>query len=268
MESLKAMASLEYDSDGDDSAASNDLANLEFTDQELSTDPLHDYAASKGYAEDDAVSFNPAVWNDLADIRSSHNCYMYALNDLSPRSAAGCRETQKLVTERRIKVEKRDMPKVCKRFFHKPGYYFQNVVSGRAKTDVWFREETSCKLMLPMLAADSPAMTWNNDKNMSLTETDECPESYYMAALVVHPKAGFHFYRRDNKCEDNASEWCWSHKPGITNATDLDASGNKIRSVLKANRNYGELNYSEPCAFFCVPQNSVARTHSDSRKTK
>lgn len=272
MERLKVVANLEYDSDGDDSRYSGELADLEFADHEQSTDEFHEYVKSSGYSEGSDATWAPEVWNSAPEVQASHNCHMYALNDLSPRSAELCKKTQSLVQEGSMAIDKKDAPKVCKRYFHKPGYYFQNVVSGRDKTDVWFREETTCRLMNPMLASDSPAMLWKNEKNMTLTEDDSCPDAHYMAALFIHPKAGFHFYRRDHKCEDSSkdspkdNELCWSHKPGIMKATQVDASGKKIHRVLEADRNYGELNYSEHCAFFCVPQNRLARTHSDFRK--
>lgn len=271
---LQSLAFLEYDSDGDDmtSIHGDDFnlvheSDIEFTDGDQNNpDNLQAYAKSAGYTEAEDASFKPAVWNVDAGVRQSHNCYMYALNDLSPMSAQRCKSTHKLVDEGRLKVDSKSKNKACKRYFHKPGYFFQNYVSGRAKTDVWFRQETSCHMMLPMLAADSPAIIWRNENNVSLTEADSCPQSYYMAALFIHPKQGFHFYRRDHACEDNPKELCWSHKPGIMKATDRDASGNKIPSVLAADRNYGELNYSELCSLFCVPQNGRARTHSDYRR--
>jgi hypothetical protein len=191
---------------------------------------------------------------------------MYALNDLSPRSSVQCNQTHIHLEKGSILSSHREAPQICKHYFHKPGYYFQNFVEGRSETDVWHRNETSCKLMLPMIAADSPAIVWTNQNNMALVETDDCPKSHYMAALFIQPSAGFHFYRRDHNCHGDESKLCWSHKPGILRATDKDASGLPIRSVLQADRNYGELHYSEHCAFFCVPQNSHARTHSDSRR--
>jgi hypothetical protein len=47
----------------------------------------------------------------------------------------------------------------------------------------------------------------------------------------------------------------WSHKPGSTNVTDKDASGNYIVNPLKANWNYGRLNYNKHCCFFVIPSN-------------
>jgi len=245
--------------------------NLEFSDlvevdDAERADKFHQYTSKMGYYEKNDAVYEPDVWNLSPEIKGSHNCYMYSLNDLSPRSAEFCQKTRQAAKDGDLLTAKKDIPKVCKRYFHKPGYYFQNDVSGRDKTDVWFREETTCKLMLPMLAADSPNIVWHNDKNTTLTEADNCPANHYMSALFIMPKLGFHFYRRDHACEDDPKSLCWSHKPGIMNATDVDASGNKIKVLLDADRNYGELNYSEHCAFYCVPENSQARTHSDSRK--
>jgi hypothetical protein len=265
---LQSLSDLEYDSDNDDRYHGIDESDLNLIDDaEYSAKDMDWYVSGTGYSENTDASFAPDVWNTGEEIRSSHNCYMYALNDLSPRSYTRCQRTMKLVEEGQLNPSQKERPKMCRRFFHKPGYYFQNFVSGRAQTDTWFRDETSCRLMLPMLAADSPNIVWNNDHNASLKEDDACPESHYMAALFIQPKAGFHFYRRDHACKDEPEKLCWSHKPGIMKATDKDASGNKIKSVLAADRNYGELNYHEHCAFFCVPENSHLRTHSDSKRS-
>jgi len=94
---LQALASLDYDSDGDDSNAEREL-ELEFEDnQEHGADSFHDYVEKENYFEKDDVSFSPDVWNDSPDVRASHNCYMYALNDLSPKSQSLCKQTHKLV---------------------------------------------------------------------------------------------------------------------------------------------------------------------------
>lgn len=266
LERLQALSDSEYDSDNDDRGVNSD-ADLNFVDDEVySSADFDTYVGGTGYSELGDASFSPDVWNAGEEIRISHNCYMYALNDLSPRSFKRCQSVVQLVQKGELQPTKKDRPKVCRRYFHKPGYYFQNFVSGRAQTDAWYREETTCRLMLPMIAADSPNIVWNNDQNASLTEEDSCPKSHYMAALFIQPKAGFHFYRRDHACTDNPEKQCWSHKPGIMKATDKDAAGNIIQSVLKANRNYGELNYHEHCAFFCVPENSLLKTHSDSKR--
>src|SRR6185436_15253134 len=44
---------------------------------------------------------------------------------------------------------------------------------------------------------------------------------HYPVALVVDPGVDYHWYRQD-------SNGYWSHKPGNTAATDVDASNNRI----------------------------------------
>ena len=69
---------------------------------------------------------------------------------------------------------------------------------------------------------------------------------YYNVYLVVDdtgPIQDYHWYRQD-------SNGRWSHKPGLTPVTNLDASGRIIRNPARANRNYGSygggtLNYNQ-----------------------
>jgi hypothetical protein len=44
----------------------------------------------------------------------------------------------------------------------------------------------------------------------------------------------------------------WSHKPGSSDVTNLDASGNKIKNPLLSDRNFKHRNYYKPCFFACV----------------
>ena len=69
----------------------------------------------------------------------------------------------------------------------------------------------------------------------------------------------YHFYRQDKK-------GLWSHKAGRTEATDIDAKGKKITNPLVADRDYGRLNYSTPCFFFCV--NTSAASISSTRQSR
>ena len=69
---------------------------------------------------------------------------------------------------------------------------------------------------------------------------------YYPVALVCDPGVDYHWYRQD----DNGN---WSHKPGSTDATNVDASGNPVTNPKTANRNYGGVNYSQFCGYFYVP---------------
>ncbi len=73
---------------------------------------------------------------------------------------------------------------------------------------------------------------------------------YYAVALVVAPGVDYHWYRLDDNCQ-------WSHKPGSTEARNVDASGNPITDPQAANRDYGSLNYSDFCGYFYVPVGGI-----------
>lgn len=96
-----------------------------------------------------------------------------------------------------------------------------------------------------------------------------CANRCWKVALVVDPRPNndgdFHWYRQD---EDGT----WSHKPGGTPATNLDASGRPITDPRNADRNYQPRggarapNYTVFCGCFCVcPPVSVASL--DGRRT-
>lgn len=72
-----------------------------------------------------------------------------------------------------------------------------------------------------------------------------CPEGSYKIALAVDPGVDYHWYRQN-------PDGTWSHKPGHTEATDRDASGNVIWDPEAADRDYGSVNYSEFGGYFCT----------------
>ena len=76
---------------------------------------------------------------------------------------------------------------------------------------------------------------------------------FYPVALVCDPGVDYHWYRQD----DNGK---WSHKPGSTDATNVDASGKPITDPKAANRDYsasGGPNYSQFCGYFYVPAGGI-----------
>jgi hypothetical protein len=77
----------------------------------------------------------------------------------------------------------------------------------------------------------------------------KCPKNYSKIALVVDEDQDYHFYRQD-------SNGYWSHKPGATNVTHLDASGRPIYDPQLSLRYYpdSDLNYDEFCSYLCVPK--------------
>jgi hypothetical protein len=229
---------------------------------------LNGYITSTGYSEENAI-FWPAIWNNDERILRSHNCYMYALNDMVRANFKRCRSTLGLIDEGNVQLSEENRTESCRYTFHEPGYYFQNFVEGRAETGYMTSQEQTCTTMTLGVAADNANIKWSNSHGAKLIEQDECPEAHYMAALYTEKEAGlagFHFYRRDHACQDEPGRLCWSHKPGILPVTDRDADDKVIKVLLQANHNYGrDVNYNH-CAFFCVPQNSVAATHSDAAK--
>src|SRR5579871_5831857 len=76
-----------------------------------------------------------------------------------------------------------------------------------------------------------------------------CPAGSYKVALVIDPSVDnndFHWYRQD-------SNGNWSHKPGGTDATNLDNSGKPITDPRNADRG----GYTTFCGCFCVDPKKV-----------
>jgi len=258
------------DNDDENMNNENDRNEEDDTDDDDELKAGDEPAVSSLLATREGITFEPDVWNKDPVVVGSHNCYMYALNDVYQDVWDACEAS-------RDKMEKKSGSKfrrVCRQHFHKPGYYFQNQVESAGKTDPWHRDSTTCNYLMPLIFSDNPDSIWRtqdqNGGTRQLTEQDECPnkDRYYMAAIVVDPHKGFHFYRKDHECKDpqNAGKTCWSHKPGILLATDKDASGDEMPSLKDADRSYGSLDYSQICGVFCVPFNSVGKTHSDNKK--
>jgi hypothetical protein len=68
-----------------------------------------------------------------------------------------------------------------------------------------------------------------------------CPACQTTVALVIYPGHDYHWYRRD-------ANGLWTHKPGGTQATNLDSSGHPITNPETADRG----NYTVFCGYFCI----------------
>ena len=68
----------------------------------------------------------------------------------------------------------------------------------------------------------------------------------HQVALVIAPGWDFHWYRKDRGGK-------WSHKPGGTEATNLDNSGNPIADPRTADRGP----YTVFCGCYCVCERRV-----------
>lgn len=95
----------------------------------------------------------------------------------------------------------------------------------------------------PMTCADVSAAAIS-DGIEALPGSGTCPDTQDKVALVVDPGTDYHWYRRD-------ANGMWTHKPGGTQATNLDNSGNPISNPETADRCGGYLCYTDFCGYFC-----------------
>ena len=88
-----------------------------------------------------------------------------------------------------------------------------------------------------------------------------CVKGFNKGFIAIDDKENdqdYHFYRLDKNKK-------WSHKPGRTEVSRVDASGKEIINPLNANRNYSYFAYKKPCFFFCSHP-KLGRQHSVSVK--
>ena len=84
-----------------------------------------------------------------------------------------------------------------------------------------------------------------------ISKYDVCTGNTYKVALVVANGVDYHWYREN-------PDKTWSHKPGRTAVTKLDASSHVIYDPEVANRNYQYANYSTFVGYFAVtPLNNM-----------
>lgn len=72
-----------------------------------------------------------------------------------------------------------------------------------------------------------------------------CLKGFYKIFLALDIPEDYHWWRQD-------SDGYWSHKPGSTEVTNLDADGKRIKNPLLSNRNFPHRNYKTPCFYACV----------------
>jgi len=158
------------------------------------------------------LQYDPKLWNNNDDIKSTHNCYTYALGKIVPGLDSKAQ----------------------------PGY-----ASGYEHIN---DDEYECKAFRERLKKDSPGSYLEKFDN-------SCLPGFYKVFLALDPKNDYHWWRQNK-------DQYWSHKPGSTDVTNVDADGKKIKNPLKANRNYSSLNYYKPCFFSCI-YSDLARSLAD-----
>lgn len=150
--------------------------------------------------------YEPDRWNTKNNIKSTHNCFSYALNQL--------------VSHRMNKPQ--------------PGYF--------SKHPHISNNDYNCGAFYKRLKSDIPSL-------YRAKFGTRCKKGYYKVFLAVDNDTSkdtdYHFYRQD-------SNGTWSHKPGRTNVTNVDANGNIIINPTLASRKYDYYNYSLDCGYFCM----------------
>jgi hypothetical protein len=84
------------------------------------------------------------------------------------------------------------------------------------------------------------------DALLAAPNSNKCPKEGHLVALVIAPGWDFHWYRKGRNGR-------WTHKPGGTQATNLDNSGNLILDPRTADRGY----YTDFCCFMIVMHGHV-----------
>lgn len=145
------------------------------------------------------TTYNPDKWNKDRDIRASHNCYSYALDDISSTNKEKCSKM-----------------KNCYKLRHRPGRH-----SGKKKYK-YYTDLMTCDVMGDGIIDDNPSIYKIDNKS-------KCKDGFYKIANAVDSGKTFHFWRQDNN-------GMWSHKDGYKPVTNLDDDGELIPDPEKSSR--------------------------------
>lgn len=125
------------------------------------------------------------------------------------------------------------------------------------------QKDYNCKAFYERVKKDNPLAYLEKFDN-------PCDKGFYKVFLALDVGNDYHWWRQDKANPTTGETGMWSHKPGSSEVTDVDASGQKIKNPLLANRKYPSLNYNTPCFFMCVHRDmtrSVSATYRN-RLTK
>lgn len=168
--------------------------------------------------------FQPNIWNSNTNLKNSHNCYAYFLNDIN--------HTLNDIYGN----ESEDNKKILN---PQPGHY-----CGMTKRVDY--KETTCESLIERVKCDNENIKVIDSSN----DNFDCGPNHYKGSLSIDPGKMYHFYRED----DNGM---WSHKDGGNDVTNLDYSGNKIHDPKFSDTG----RYSEFCSYFCIPNNNYEKTN-------
>lgn len=170
-----------------------------------------------------APEFNEKLWeHDI--IIEYNNCYSYAMN----------------------------FPMLNRKYKASPGGGEEDIGNKGTNNANRNYDIYTCSYFDKLIKNDYPNIIKKDVNNVNELN---CPTGYYQMALVIddektpyeHDGDDFHFYRKD--CDTKY----WSHKPGGSHVSRVDASGNLITDPKYCDRNYGDNNYYKFCSYYCVP---------------
>ena len=161
--------------------------------------------------------FDPSLFNKYKGVKEALNCFAYAFDYRKLPKRADCNKDS------------------CPVPFPQPGR-----ASGYPK---WSKVKGKrCPDLMGRLFGDVP--------NLKISSFEgRCPNKSSKIALVVDEDEDYHFYRQD-------SNGNWSHKPGATDVTHIDATGRPIYDPQLASRLYpgSGLHYDQFCSYLCAPK--------------
>ena len=162
------------------------------------------------------LDYQPDKWNRYKGIKEAHNCFAYAYGFMDMPTTPKCTKES------------------CPIAFPQPGR-----ASGYRK---WPKVKGKrCPDIMARAYGDVPG-------SKPARFTQRCGKGMRKVAFVVDPKEDYHVYRQDKSGK-------WSHKPGGTDVTDVDASKNPIYDPKLADRKYkdSKLDYNKFCGYICIP---------------
>lgn len=202
--------------------------------------------------------YRPELWSNPF-VEGSHNCYSYFLN----RQVRAVKEKCKEICLVKNKKGCPNNNSECSDLKPQPGDYelLKRTGSDKGKERIY-----RCPQMQEKILTDNPSI-------YPVPFNKKCPSGYYKGAMVVDSGVGigykksstktndknegntYHFYRQDNDAT-------WSHKPGISPVSNVDASGKLIYIPHFADRDYRKdstdddaIFYNEFCGYYCIPSN-------------
>lgn len=119
------------------------------------------------------------------------------------------------------------------------------------------KDEITCRAISQFILDDNP-MDVRGPIDSVTALSLPCSRNEYRIALAVSEGEDYHFMRQDH-------DGMWSHKPGATEVSRVDASGRAIAVPHEADWNWskkGGINYAHFCGYFCVTSSPSTRIGS------